>query len=1014
MKLGNLLFVLCWLGAGVHTAWAGDGRWSSNGPYGGSTIRLRIDPGNPFTMYTMTMGGLFRTEDGGTSWTRIEHGIPNPVSGYAFALDQDAPSNLYVVDDAGLLYHSADRGDNWTPTGFRVPGPLIAYDLVDAPGNIGTLMLAMTSFEQYVFPDPGVMVLRSTDDGASFAPASGIPGGMGFINITFDPADPAIVLAGTDYLLPTPAPPVSPNVLFRSSDGGQNFVSVYAPAANPGYIPSVVGISFGAGSRVYAGVDSDGLIRSDDNGQTWTVAGALALSMVADPTQADVLYLSQWDGFGISTDGGATVTLHNTGLAANASFIDPATAQPLSVRAMHLVPSPGFPAAGSSLWLASFGAGIFRSTDLGLNWSNANLQQGLAAVGLRAIAIHPNPSTVGLGGNGRRLYAGFSDAHFTTPGVFVSTDGGGSWLPGNSGLHLPTVRALRFDPLRVGSTSGDIANSVLYASGKAPSGSAQARHAGIVRSTNGGLSWVRIDGDLPRRGSAPNDYTDLGTVRDIQLDPRSCTIPLSPSHCTSGTLKRMVATSNGHRVSLGGGAYRYTHRLIRSDDIDATSIHPVRQTPDVHWSDISGDLPESSYSPTLRRVLTPLNVRISPSNPDRLYVGTYKDFVDLDPNDATPLPDVSTGVFRSDDGGATWIPVSNGLPRRPGFANVVFDVFALEMHPSNPDILWASVMEPSVPNSASVYRTIDGGATWVDTSAGIGARLDIRTIVVDQGDPSIVYAAGVGTASNPGSVYRSDDGGSTWRSISIGLPSAAATALAVDPFNPSVLHAATNTGVWSLTQVPDGDGDGIPDSEENNVLNGDGNGDGTQDAVQRDIGSTGVIFRGGHQVTNTGQMTSDIRTELSTPTEIGGCNQAVDVQRAYAVQFGRDFVGDRGDYLRYPRELSRFEILHCSHAVVDLIYHGSDFVTEYGWSFRFRGPATPGDDASFGWFDFSVRAQLLAPTVNTWRLTLDANQFGSYRGNPDSILFMGGPACNDDRLLDDGFEGTPTARPSCL
>ncbi|MBI2396981.1 MAG: hypothetical protein HYV17_04235, partial [Xanthomonadales bacterium] len=863
MKLGRWLLVSCGLLASIHAPLADDGRWSSHGPYGGSTLQLHIDPDNPFTMYTSSVGGLFRTQDGATSWVRIEHGIPSAVSGRAFALDQDAPANLYVFDDAGLLYHSADRGDNWTPTGFQVPASLLAYHLVDAPGSVGTLMLAMTSYEQYVFPDPGVMVLRSTDGGASFVPAVGIPPGKGFITIAHDPEDPAIVLAGTDYLLPTPAPSVSPDVVFRSSDGGQHFVAVHAPAVNPGYIPMASDFAFGAGSRVYACISDEGLVRSDDNGQTWSTIGTYCEHLVTDPTQADTVLMTQPSGIAFSVDGGATLTMRNTGLAANSSFVDPATGQTLPSRGMDVVASPDFPAAGSSLWFASYGGGLYRSVDLGMNWSNVSLQQGLAAVGLRAIAVHPNPSTIGVAGNGQRLYAGFQDAYYTTPGVFVSPDGGVSWLSSNSGLHLPTVRALRFDPLRVGTTSGEIASSVLYASGRAPSGSTQARHAGIVRSTNGGLSWVRIDGDLPRRGSPPNDYPDLGTVRDIELDPHSCTIPLSPEPCTSGTLKRMVATSNGHRISLGGGAYRYTHRIIRSDDIDVTALNPVRLTPDVHWSDITGDLPESTYGPALRQVLTPLSVRISPTDPNRLYAATYKDFVDLDPNDAIALADLPTGVFRSDDGGVNWTPVNTGLPRRPGFSNVVHDVLALEMHPTNHDILWASVLEPSVPNSASIYKTTDGGANWVAASAGIGARLDIRTIVVDRGVPSIVYAAGVGTASNPGSVYRSNDGGMTWRSISIGLPAASATALAIDPFNPSVLHAATNTGVWSLTQVPDGDGDGLPDSEENNVLNGDGNGDGFQDALQRDVGSTGVIFRGGHQATNTGQMTSDIRTELS-------------------------------------------------------------------------------------------------------------------------------------------------------
>lgn len=1000
----------------IGAAWAGPGAWTSNGPFGGVIYEVRFDPANAFTLYASTRGGLFRSLDGGLSWARIENGIANSAIGTPFTLDPDLPGTLYAFDKLGILYRSADSGDNWAPTGYSVPTNLVATRIEDVPGAGGQVMLALSAFDQETFPSADVMIRRSTDSGASFNAVAGIPNSQGFASLAFDPANPLLVLAGTDYLYPTPAPPVSPNVLFRSTDGGLSFGPVFAPGVNPGYIPRVGAIAFGAGSRVYVGASDPavGNLRSDNDGGSWNAVTGNSNHLIAHPSIADEVY-SDANGFSVSVDGGLSWTPRNTGLSPNPSYLDPATAAPLPAVVNGLTASPGFPAPGSGLWIASDGGGVFRSLDAGVNWSNAGINDGLAAVNTRAVLVHTNPATIGGGGTGQRLYAGFSDAFYSTSGIFGSSNGGASWATANNGLEAATIRALTIDPLRAGTSAGQVSSSYLYASGRSSLAAVRARNGGIYRSITGGLSWAKLDGDLPRRGTPPNDYIQLGTVRDIRLDPRSCTVPLAPVTCTSGTLKRMVATTNGNQSAAVGGVVTLTHRIIRSDNIDTTAIHPLRGTLDVNWTDISGDLtPSTNTLGVLGQLLTPVNVLISPSDPNVMYVGTYKSFIDYDLGDATTFADIHTGVFKTINGGVNWLPVNTGLPRNAGFSNVVFDVLALEMHPTNHDILWATVIDFETPNSASIYKTTNGGATWVESAAGIAARVDIRDLMVDPGDPNIVYAAGAGTPSNPGSVYKSDDGGVNWHSISIGLPADSALALTLDPFNPSLLHAGTNSGVWSLTQVPDADGDGIPDSEENNVLNGDGNGDGLPDAAQRDVGSTGVIFRAPAQVTNTGQATIDVRVELSVPAGANGCSQATDMQRAYSVQHGRDYVSGGPRYYRYLREMARFEVQRCSRAIVDLVYHGSNFAAEYGWSFRYRGPGTPGDDASIGWYGFGQRAALLPPTNNTWRLTLDANQFGSYRPVNDSILFMGGPACYDDRLFRDSLETNPdTGPPSC-
>lgn len=343
------------------------------------------------------------------------------------------------------------------------------------------------------------------------------------------------------------------------------------------------------------------------------------------------------------------------------------------------------------------------------------------------------------------------------------------------------------------------------------------------------------------------------------------------------------------------------------------------------------------------------------------------------------------------------------------------DVLALAIHPTNDQILWATTVDFTVPGSATIYKTIDGGANWTESGEGLRGKADIRALAVDQSDPSgnTLYAAGSGSPSNPGAVYKSEDGGANWLSISVGLPVDSALSIAVDPFNASVIHAGTNTGIWSLTQVPDDDGDGVPDGTENNAPNGgDGNGDSLPDAAQKDVGSTVIIFR--RPQGTGGFFTSDIITASSTPTAPGGCEQAVDVQAQLAAQFGRDYLPDNFRFYKYSRDLVRFEVLECSHSVVDLTFHNAAFATEYGWSFRFFGPLTPGDDDSLRWRDFTPRAHRLAGSATTWRLTLDANQFGAYRPVNDSILFVGGPACYDDRLFRNSMETNPdTGLASC-
>jgi hypothetical protein len=138
------------------------------------------------------------------------------------------------------------------------------------------------------------------------------------------------------------------------------------------------------------------------------------------------------------------------------------------------------------------------------------------------------------------------------------------------------------------------------------------------------------------------------------------------------------------------------------------------------------------------------------------------------------------------------------------------------------------------------------------------------------------------------------------------------------------------------------------------------------------------------------------------------CTRANDVAGSVAADKGRDYIsGTSGRTFEYPRDLVRFELPQCASAQIDVIFPnisagGLPDFNDNQWSFRIYGPSTPGVDATIGWYDLGARAQRISG--NRWRLSLDANQFGSFRPIGNAILFQGGPAFNEERVFRNGFE----------
>lgn len=994
-------------GAALHCAAAlgGVGVWSGQGPDGGYIYDLLQSPAVASTLYVSTRSGIFKSSDSGASWAPMMNGIVGSVSyGYPLAIDADAANTLYAADSTGHLYRSIDGAANWMQTGYVLPplanGQSQINKIIDAPGSTTRIYLATYA--------SGILV--SDDSGATFSALNGsganvLPAGVPMQWLTVDPANAGNLIAGTGSFDAGPGPN-APSI-FRSTDGGAHWAGVMTVAA-PNYLynpsdPSCTGptpppnicsistetlyagvteIGFGHGTEVYSWVQDAlygiayGIYSSPDGGATWSAVSTVTANvqnfittLKPDTSVAGGLYAGGYFGVKHSVDGGVnfsvSVATKTNGFSPNGGA-DVATASRLAY-------------SGSTWWLASQEAGLFVSTDSGATWSSSN--SGIDATNIRALGMV-------TGGPSTRILAGYGDAFRPSPGIYAGIDAGDGnvgWTNSDANLRAYQIRAITVDPVNP---------SIVYAGGRSEQATQiSPRNGGIYKSADGGATWTTIDATLPQRYSPSPRSVFLGTVRSIALDPHSC--PGYPS-CT-GPLQTVYATSNGCFLvnsglqagfcgsALSSGSYAY--RIFRSTDGGST------------WSNSDIGIPQSfvgnppDYLDGESLLVVPLVV--DPVNPNILYAGTSDLF---DPNYVTH-PTLQTGIYKSTDFGASWNPVNTGLPTYPLPSTTVLGVLTLAIDPVTPTTLWASVIDVNAAagTPGHVYKTVDGGAHWSDSSSGMTSA-DIRALLVDSASPNVVYAAGGGTSGNPGGVFKSYDAGTTWHSESIGLPADAALALALDPADHNKLYAGTSSGVWEITQTTDTDLDGVSDIQENLGPNGgDSNLDGIADRLQPDV--TYVPPHVSARAAPPAPPASSNDFAVQTTAQAGPtCTQTQDVQAKLASSNGPDPIAYNLNYA-YGVDLVQFEILDCAQTTVKITY--PNFTFGKGWTFRFYGPATPGDDASVRWYDFSPHAVQL--DAHSWQLTLTRGQFGSYRpASTGAILFQGGPAYSD-RIFGNGF-----------
>jgi len=600
---------------------SGAGNWTFIGPTTTASLSgagrlnfVRIHPTNANTLFVGSpSGGLWKSTNGGTSWTSNTDLIAQVIGCTDLAIDPVNPNIMYLATGDGDasdnysvgILKTTDGGNTWNTTGlsFSVGNTRTMSKILIDPNNTSTLIAATSGG-----------IFRSADAGVTFTMVQG----GSFKDMEFMPGDPNTVYAcGTEF--------------FVSSDNGVTWVrttaglptaanvSRMAIAVTPGNVYNVYMI-IGLPAPNYGTL---GFFRSTNQGASFAQFSTPSLGnqqwydlcIAVNPSNALEVMVGGQTQFQKSTNQGSTWTNIGGG--------------------MHVDHHDVIYTSSTTLYVANDG-GIFRSTNNGSSWTNLNNNLAISQMyGFGQSTSNANLLLTGWQDNGTNRYNGAWSASMGGDGMLAfigrtndqnmwgsqyngslnrSTNGGGSWSGANSGITEAGawVTPWREDPVTANTLWAGFIN--------------------MWKSTNGGQSWT-----------SPGTITgNTATIVAIAISPaNNQVIWASTGNALYKSINGGATWSAVTSVPLGYISY------IACSNADANkawvtysgfnAANKVYQTNNqgTTWTDVS-----SLSMPNI-----PVNcIAYMNGSNDGLYIGT------------------DAGVFYKDATMNVWQPFGNGLP----------------------------------------------------------------------------------------------------------------------------------------------------------------------------------------------------------------------------------------------------------------------------------------------------------------------------------------------------------------
>ncbi len=280
-------------------------------------------------------------------------------------------------------------------------------------------------------------------------------------------------------------------------------------------------------------------------------------------------------------------------------------------------------------------------------------------------------------------------------GIFKTVNGGADWTP-----IFDDQQMLSIGDIEISKTNN---NLIYVGTGEVNAGGGSLVYDGdgIYKSTDGGTTWQSKG--LP----------DIGSVGKIVLDPNNDNTAFVGA---MGPLFRNSGNRGVYKTTNGGDSWQQVLAVSDSTGIVDMAIHPT-----------NGNIVYAASWERIRR-------------PNRRQYGG-----------------ITSGIYRTTDGGANWMELTNGLPSLASQKGRI----GIDISQSNPNVLYARYANANG-NIHGVYKTTNGGDSWTAVNSSqltdVGFHWWFGGIFIDPTDENVLYNVDF-------EVQKSTNGGTSWSNV---------------------------------------------------------------------------------------------------------------------------------------------------------------------------------------------------------------------------------------------------------
>ena len=577
----------------------------------------------------------------------------------SIAIDRGDTKHILLGSAGGGIWESKNSGANWQPCTDKMPSLAIGAVTFD-PRNRKRVYAG--SGEGNFYANLGAGVYRSTDGGTTWAVLASAPFvGVGFYDLVVDPKTPSILYAATT------------NGFYKSTNRGRTWSLKRVGRCWD------ISVHPGGGKAELLATFQDGLFASTNGGNTFA-----AVSLPLTPSAAwtrlavDRVTAAPDVAYAFGAAGTAAHLWRRSGTAWTKITSVPST---LSVnQAWYDWYVTATPDKKDQVYIGAIDA--LRGDLAGSTWSWTNITTH------GANSIHPDQHCLTFApGNSKVIYAG------NDGGIYRSTNSGSTWIALNKGLAITEIEYMASDP-----------NTWKWLM-------AGTQDNGTIRFT-GASKWDHIaDGDGGDCGvNQQNPNTVFHSFYNVTLERSNnkgnSWTWLAPPNVASefyppvevagltvaiGAVSLVVTRNEGPpwaTVSLGlssGEASTAMRAIDANTLLIGTNIGRMLKMTwtGAAWNKIALTSPVAKYISC---------IAIDPSNPQRFWVTSSQ------------VTGAGGRVYRSDNGGRSWVNCTTALPNIP-INSVVVD-------PANFKRIWVAA-------DVGVYQTLDLGSSWAAFSNGL-------------------------------------------------------------------------------------------------------------------------------------------------------------------------------------------------------------------------------------------------------------------------------------------------------